>query len=468
MHDAMRNAIDTWFDHHREELLEDIRRLVAVKSVREAPERDRPYGPGPAAALRTASEILKEKGFAPVNFENRVVTADMSAGAPVLGILAHVDTVDFGDGWTSDPLTATVRDGNLYGRGAADDKGPAVAAIYALAAAKELAPGLPKGCRVLFGSAEETGHDDLYHYRQQYAMPPSVFTPDGEYPVINAEKGRLVPTFTANFPESALPRVMSFKGGVTANAVPEHAEAVVEGLTIEQVRPACAAISQKTDAVLKAEKLEGAVKITSDGKAAHAMEPHAGINAQTALLELLEALPLAPGGSLSCIKKLNTLFPHGDTNGTALGIAMADELAGPLTLNFGVLSMDSTGLTGNFDARTPKCATTSNMDDIAVAKLMEAGFDVKDIVKTDFHHTPADMDFVRTLLGVYETYSGRKGACLTMGGQTYVHDIDGGVCFGCVFPGVEPCMHGADEFIPVDDLILSAKMFTQIIIDMCR
>ncbi len=468
MREAARRAVDAWFEAHSGELLEDVRRLIAVRSVREAPAPGMPYGPGPAAALEVAMGMLSAKGFSPFNFENRVVTADLNAHAPVLGILAHLDTVGVGDGWSSDPLEAAVRDGRLYGRGASDDKGPAVAALYALAAAKALAPELAKGCRLILGSAEETGHDDLSHYRKAHDMPPNVFTPDADYPVVNAEKGRYVPDFSAVWPESgALPRVLSLRGGATANAVPDRAEAVVEGLPVGRVSEYCAEFSKETLAVLEAEALDGAVKIISDGKAAHAAEAHEGINAQTALLSMLAALPLADSEALSCIRKLSGFFPHGDTSGEALGIAMSDEVSGPLTLNFGVLDVGPAGLTANFDCRTPKCATPETLDAVVARRLNEAGFKINKLTKTPFHYTSADTDFVRTLLKVYEEYTGQKGECLPMGGQTYVHDINGGVAFGCVFPGVDTRMHGADEFIPVDDLILSAKMFTQVILDMC-
>jgi succinyl-diaminopimelate desuccinylase len=72
---------------------------------------------------------------------------------------------------------------------------------------------------------------------------------------------------------------------------------------------------------------------------------------------------------------------------------------------------------------------------------------------------------VRSLLRIYEEYTGEAGSCLSIGGQTYVHGIPGGVAFGCAFPGVDCRIHGANEYIGVDELILSAKMFTQAIID---
>jgi succinyl-diaminopimelate desuccinylase len=83
------------------------------------------------------------------------------------------------------------------------------------------------------------------------------------------------------------------------------------------------------------------------------------------------------------------------------------------------------------------------------------------------HHTPADSPFVKTLLGCYEEYTGNKGECIAIGGGTYVHDIPGGVAFGCSMPGFESGMHGPDERVRVADLMLSCKIFTQAIIEIC-
>lgn len=464
----LRDEIDAWFDRHSDRLVSDVCKLIAVRSVREEALPGKPYGAGPAAALEAASAILESNGLKPENHENHVVTADLNDKEPALGILAHVDTVSEGGGWTSDPLTAVVRDGMLFGRGAIDDKGPAVAAIYALSAVKSLAPELKKGCRLILGSAEETGHEDLMHYRKTHRLPPNVFTPDSNYPVVNLEKGRFVPTFGAEWQESrALPRVVSVRGGAATNVVPNLAEALVEGFSLAYIQDLCNEFSAKLGVKMSAESLYDVIKISAGGVAAHAMKPEEGVNAQTALIALLASLPLHESDGFRYLKALNMLFPHGDTSGEALGVSMRDDISGALTLNFGVLSLDLTGFTANFDCRSPKCATEENLFNVASAALKNAGFTISDVKKIPCHHTPEDSAFVQTLLKTYEEYTGKKGACLAFGGQTYVHDIDGGVAFGPAMQGVDNRLHGADEFISIEELILSAKMYTQVIIEMC-
>lgn len=465
----LRREIERWFEREKDNMLRDLGRLIAVRSVREEPLPGKPFGEGPAAALREAEEILREMGFAPVNFENLVVTADLNGREPVLGILCHLDVVPEGSGWSTDPFKATIKDGKIYGRGAADDKGPAIAAMYALKAAREIAPELTRGCRIILGSAEETGHEDLTEYRKAHAMPPNLFTPDADYPVVNLEKGRLSPLFEAKWEKSeALPRLAFLTGGETANRVPDQARAEVLGVSMEDVEPLCRRFTEETGARLTAEPMEGGVRVFAAGVGAHAAEPEKGVNAQTALLALLRNLNLADCGSTRAVTALCRLFPHGDTAGRALGIAVEDELSGALTLNFGVLKIDERGLSGGCDLRLPLASTEENTDRALKNALEDAGFTVTGMEKSLVHHTPADTPFVQTLLRVYEAYTGEKGQCQSVGGQTYVHGIPGGVAFGCAFPGTDNRMHAADEFAVIDELILSARMFTQVILEMCR
>lgn len=55
----------------------------------------------------------------------------------MVAVLGHLDVVPEGDGWSFDPFGGEIRDGKVFGRGAMDDKGPTIAALYALAALRD-------------------------------------------------------------------------------------------------------------------------------------------------------------------------------------------------------------------------------------------------------------------------------------------------------------------------------------------
>ena len=84
------------------------------------------------------------------------------------------------------------------------------------------------------------------------------------------------------------------------------------------------------------------------------------------------------------------------------------------------------------------------------------------------HHVDENSAFISTLLNVYEEYTGNKGECLAIGGGTYVHSLKNGVAFGAAMPGTYNRMHGADEFAYVEELTMAAKIFAQVIVQLCR
>ncbi len=464
-----KEKIEAYFADKQEQIVADICRLVAIKSEREEPRPGMPFGEGPCKALLESEKLAQELGFTTKNFDNYVVSAEMNDKEAYLGILAHVDVVSEGSGWTFPPYQGTVQDGRIYGRGSADDKGPAVVALWAAKAAREINPNLSRGCRIILGSAEETGSEDLEHYLPLEPAPPLSFSPDAEYPVINIEKGGYKPVFGAKWSEDkALPRVTAIHGGTTTNIVTRECDAWVEGMTAAQAQSICAAHQEKTGVVFTCTEENGLLHIHALGVSAHAASPETGKNAQIAMVALLADLPLALSTGQKAICDLARLFPFGDDHGAALGVDLEDEISGKLTLVFSKLQFSLTGFEGQFDSRCPLCANEDNVRSVVKAQFAACGFEMLDRDRMSApHHTSADSELVQTLLRTYERYTGQKGECLAIGGGTYVHSIEGGVAFGCAMPGTDNRMHGADEFAVIEELMLSVKMFTQIILELC-
>ena len=190
----MDQKITDYLNSQKDRFTADLKRLVDIKSVREAALPGKPFGEGPARALAEAEKIASSHGFDLVNFDN--YAGEITFGdAPDLMLLAHLDVVSEGDGWTKSPYCMTEENGRLYGRGATDDKGPAVACLYALEAVRELY-GAPKtGVRLVLGCGEETGSEDMEYYFSRRETLPYTLSPDADYPLIHLEKGRFAPTF---------------------------------------------------------------------------------------------------------------------------------------------------------------------------------------------------------------------------------------------------------------------------------
>ena len=193
--------IRKYLEEHKQEMIDLLAELVAIPSIQGKAEEGAPFGKEPARALKVMLKKCEEAGFYVDNVENYAGSADINDVPAQLAVLTHLDVVPVGTGWTTDPfvLRYEADTDKLVGRGAIDDKGPAVAAFFAAKALKDLGIPLKKGVRLIFGTNEENGSADLAYYRKKRELPPMVFTPDGEYPVINAEKGMLRVYFSSDF-----------------------------------------------------------------------------------------------------------------------------------------------------------------------------------------------------------------------------------------------------------------------------
>lgn len=465
---TLEERISEWFDGHESELVRDIARLVTIPSVKGEAAPGAPFGPEPRRALDEAVAMCREYGFASEIYGGAMGSADFNGKAAALDILGHLDVVGAGDGWDTDPFTATLKDdGCLYGRGTDDDKGPVVMALYAFRCLRELGVELESGCRLLMGTDEESGSDDLHFYYDSHAPAPNTFTPDSGFPVYNVEKGLYRPVITRSWPEDgAAPRLVSASGGFRLNVVPAEARAEVAGLDAPAVLRLGSAAADGCGVELFAEDVPGGCVLTVRGHQAHAAYPGEGNNAVTALWAVLSALPLE-GAAAESVRELHRLLPHGDWRGEACGIAQGDSLSGELTASADIFTLSGGELRLECDCRVPLCADDGNCRRVFESRFSRAGFEVSGEMSPG-HYTPGDGEFVKTLLACYERYTGLKGECVATGGGTYVHDIPGGVAFGAYLPGFDTRLHGANERIRVSDALTAGKIFALAIVRICK
>lgn len=466
-----REKIDAYIDSKKDEMIEDLKTLVRIDSQRGRAKEGKPFGDGPAKVVAAAEGLMKQYGLQTTNYDNYVVTGDFGTQEKALDILAHLDVVPVTEDWTvTEPFQPKVVDGRIYGRGTADDKGPAIAALYALRAIRELGLPMKKSVRLILGSDEECGSGDLEYYYAKEQEAPYTFTPDADFPLINIEKGSFKGEFSADFPaEDAKAYVVSFTSGDKVNVVPARATLVVAGVEAAVVEEAAARVTAQTNVAFITESQEdGTVKVSAKGVAAHASTPAEGKNALTATLRLITALPLDATKGLTALLGLEALFPYEDTCGKQAGIDRENEESGALTLCFSIMDYTPEHLHAIFDARLPIGCTKENTSYPVKEALAQCGITLDNDELREPHCVPGDSWFVQTLLGSYERYFGKKGKALSTGGGTYVHELERGVAFGCMVPEVDNHMHGDDEFMEIEMLLRSAKIFADAILKICN
>lgn len=457
---AMKQKIDAAVLALEEDVTCTLQKWIRIPSEKKPPEENAPFGAPLREMLTVALSDAKRLDMRVRDFDGYIGDVEIGDGEETMGILAHLDVVPAGDGWQHEPFGAAIIDGRLYGRGASDDKGPAVAALFAMKAIMNAGLMLKKKVRLILGCDEESGWDDIRYYKERVEMPDFGFSPDAEFPIINTEKGiEQIKLFArlSGEAEAAVP-VYEVLSGERANVVPGLATAEIGYDDLA----ALTAKIQETGFAITAERMDnGHVKLISTGNAAHASMPQLGRNAAGQLLLLLKAIG-AGGGSHAFIACLADGIGL-DYTGKGFGIDGSDTISGALTLNLGVLHITQESAKAIIDIRHPVLMNSDMIAKIIQMRVKEAGIKVEIAQAKAPLHVPAEAFIVRELLDVYHEVTGNEPYTIAIGGGTYSRSMDNCVAFGSNFPGDPEVAHQADEYIRLDSLMQNVRIFAHAI-----
>jgi len=440
----------------RKEFIDIIRRWIRVPSVKAEAAPGAPFGPQMRQALDVAMADGRSMGFDVRDINGYAGDVRMGPlGVEPLGILAHLDVVPAGDGWKWDPFGAEMLGDRIFGRGTSDDKGPAVAALIAMAAVKRAGIPLKREVRLILGCDEETGMGDMVYYAAHADLPKTGFSPDASFPVINTEKGLLQVELRSSAAAEGL-FVEKIEVGERFNVVPGLGIALVHG--DEALRERIRQLSGEMNLAVEAEKAgAGLVRILSTGISGHAAYPEATRNAIGQLLLLLRAL-----GVTGILKTLADCVGI-EYDGSSLGILCRDEISGPLTCNLGILRYNKDGCYATLDIRYPLLANADRIIDSLSAALGPAVSITTPSHKPP-HHVAKNSPLVTALLNAYHEETGRQRECVAIGGGTYARCLEEGVAFGSAFPEDIELAHQADESLSIDAMMLNVRIFANAII----
>lgn len=445
--------------------LEDLKALIKIPSVRDdsAATDEYPLGPMPAQALKAFLEMAEQDGFRTKNIDNLVGYAEWGEGDETLAILAHLDVMPAGKGWDTDPFDPVIKDGNLYGRGASDDKGPGMAAYYALKYLKDQGVKFNKRVRFIVGTDEESNWTGMHRYFEVEPAPTLGFSPDAEFPVINGEKGQVSLKLTVPATNGDQFVLKSFHSGLRFNMVPREAVAVIEGADRAKISQKFATYVADNPIQGDSEETEAGLKLTVIGKAAHGMEPEQGINAGTYLAKFLDQYDFA-NGAKSFLHFLGS-YLHLDTRMDGFAGAFTDPVMGELTMNAGILNFDEeNGGDIDMNFRFPKGITPDELEATVKKVADQLGITVKQGPSQKPHYVDPEDPIVKTLMQAYIDQTGDQDAKPeVVGGGTYGRLMERGVAFGALMPQTPNTMHQANEFQPVADLVKSMAIYMEAI-----
>jgi len=456
--------VSEWIEAHRQEIVETTQALLRIPSVEGAPAPGAPFGAETRQALDYALSVTARYGLTSKNVDGYAAHAEWTApgvapDAPIVGALAHVDVVPAGEGWSHPPFGAEIAGGKIYARGATDDKGPAMAALWALLAVKECGVPLTRRIRLILGANEESGFGCVKHYFAHEEMPVTGFTPDAMFPLVYAEKGIANAVLTRSAPPEGGPiHLASLAGGQRPNMVPDTAEAVLRNPS-----PRAAVVARLNAVVgVTTEDMESDdLRVTAKGVSAHGSTPENGVNAVAVLCDALLLLDHEED-QIAVIQQMRAWAE--DTAGGTLGIAGRDDVAGPLTSNLGVAALEDGRVSLTFNIRYPVMWNSETLRACLEAGIAGSGWSLDSLTDQAPLYVPLDDPLVATLLQVYRDETGDETAPLTMGGGTYARSMRKGIAFGPSFRDADPADGGAhekDECWPVEHLIRAAKIYAR-------
>ncbi|MFA9424129.1 MAG: Sapep family Mn(2+)-dependent dipeptidase, partial [Sedimentibacter sp.] len=424
----MINEICGYIDDKKENILKDCSNIIKIPSISKNINDVK-------KCLDFALNLGKEYGFKVYKTKNSDVgVIEYGEGDETVGILVHVDVVDYGDinKWEKDPCSGFVDDENVWGRGAVDDKGPLIASLYAMRALKESGVDVNKKIQLIIGTQEEVEWSDMNNYIKEFKLPDYGFTPDGSFPIENREKGYAdVELFfdRENFTNESV-RIVEISSGDSVNTIPSKAEIIFEIINnFKQVLNEIEKIS--------ADKLEfvndNTVKLTFYGISGHSSLPEKVDNVIYKMFKSIckfSYLPLDFKNMHDFIMK----YVVDDFYGKRLGFYEQDpyykgEYMGYTTITPTIVHSDVNKYVINLNMRT-RFGTTKDsiIKTFSSTKKYKFNFTVSNYL--DPLYIERDRKFLNEMASAYELISGYKNDFIIASGTSYAKAMPNIVSWG--------------------------------------
>lgn len=461
----MNEVLNEYIDNMKDKIVSSTCEIINIPSVFNGND-DTPFGVHTVEALKYMLDLGKSFGFRTKNIDNKCGYIEFGEGDKLLGIIAHLDVVPADDNWTYSPFNATINNGNIYGRGTVDDKGPAIAALYAMKAVADNYK-LDKRVRLILGLNEENDWKCIERYKQTEEMPDISFSPDANFPCIYAEKTiesiYLKQKYTKN-PTIYIEDISTNNNAI--NVVPKFCSVTLgfDNSKITNIQNTVKNILNNYKYNINIEKNDSShIKLISLGVSAHAAHPELGDNALSKLLIVLYDLFNEYNIHLDILDYFVKYIGDHYT-GKGLGINFKDE-SGILTLNTARFFLEDNCLNIGFNLRIPVTVDyniiekefkkyCSNNLEVAVARIQEP---------LCFEKTHP---LVQNLCNIFNDYNNSNLEPMAIGGGTYARAFENCISFGPQMPNAKDMCHQTDEYISIENLMFCCKVYAQAILEL--
>jgi len=463
----------------KDELIADIGTLVQIKSVRDMSSKgkDAPFGAGIRSAFDRFRKIAEDKGFLCEDFGGYAIHAETGNTEEYIAVLGHLDTVEEIelDQWNSDPFMLTEKEGILYGRGVNDDKGPLLAGLYAAYIIKRMGLPLKRSLRVIAGGAEETTWECMDHYFKLNKQPAYGFSPDGNFPIVNGEKGILNVRIDFSGEEDMalkpfpLTKISSpTSGGFVCNQLKVELNKGNHDEYLHLGDKASRTITQNGDKILW--------KYTE--KKNLSRNPERGENAIFDFLDdfNIQTLALHPidwkknDENLGNMRNNPVLYRvldyigkylYRDPFGKKLGLYSEDREMGLPSVCPSALIYEEGKAALYLEIRYTKSSTAEEMLEKLKTSLSPYDGTIFVTKTKKLLFVPEDSELIKSLKTAYEKVMGEKAEVFTKGGASYARVLKEGVAFGPTFDGETANSHMENERISIESLLKATEIYCE-------
>ena len=428
-----------YIEDNYENMLNDLKRLVKYNSV--LCDDEKPFGSQNRKVLDEAISIMNEKGFNTKNVDYYACYGEVGQGDKTIGIVCHLDIVPAGEGWDSNPFEVVQKGDRLYGRGVSDDKGAAVASMYAIKYLLDTNYQFKKKVRLILGCNEETGSKCIKHYVEKEGGVDMGFTPDGEFPGIYAEKGMIGGVFKGKS------KIVNIKGGEASNIVCKKVECELPANSYDVAK-----FKKYLDDNNIKYEINGDT-VTVFGTAAHASSPDSGVNAMSYLMEALYNADFNDE-YVDLYHKYIGLDVHGEK----LGMLPLKDDESDTSVNIGVIKKEGDSILASVDMRFP---ITRTVDDCKKVLENIEPLEIKNMINPLYFEKDSPM--IKAMLKAYRDITGDDGDMIAIGGGTYAKSIKNIIAFGCAFNEEENHIHDANESLGIEDFKKQVEIYIEAI-----
>lgn len=415
----MKQTMEHFIDQSKEEMISHILELISYPSFTGDVEQN-------TKSVKYVLNLAEEMGFRTMATSDMSVgIVEMGEGDECVGILVHVDVVGVGDleKWTDPPFHGVHRDGFIWGRGSLDDKGAVIISLYAMKALFDLQVPLHKKVWLIIGTSEEDEWTDIATFKKEFPVPDYGFSPDGNFPIINEEKGYV--DVTLLFDEPEIKKILDVRAGDSPNTVPSKAEIT----------------------------LEDGTQLTAIGESVHSSKPQKGKNAIILLSKKLQEAGYA-------FQFVDFILTHLSDEGAIKDTSFTKEEGAISTFSPTIIGLEEGRVKLNINIRHKYGTRVEDISSVFSSMKEKYGytFEVGDALEPI--RVSTELPFLKLMDEVSKEY-GVDGGFEMTAGTSYAKSMEQFVSWGPVLPQDPQTAHMEDERLRVSTMVLATKMYAR-------